>query len=78
MIIKIFGPGCPKCNEAEKTVRAALAEAAIEADVEKVSDFQQMAAHGIFSTPAVMVDGEVKCTGRAPSKSDVLGWVKQS
>lgn len=76
MIIKIFGPGCPKCNEAEKTVRQAVAEAGVEATVEKVADFQEMAANGIFSTPAVMVDGEVKCTGRAPSKSDVLTWLQ--
>ena len=76
MRIHVMGPGCPKCAEAEKTVREAVAEAGIDAEIIKVTDFQEIARFGVFSTPAVAVDGQVKVVGRAPSKKDVLGWLK--
>lgn len=76
MKIHVMGPGCPKCAEAEKTVREAIAEAGIDAEIVKVTDFQEIAQFGVFSTPAVAVDGEVKVVGKAPSKKDVLGWLK--
>ena len=75
MKILVMGPGCPKCEQAEKTVREAVAEAGVEADIKKVSDFQEIAKHGIFSTPAVVIDGQVKVVGKAPSKKEVLGWL---
>jgi small redox-active disulfide protein 2 len=76
MKILVMGPGCPKCEQAEKNVRDAVAEAGIAADIEKVKDFQEIAKYGIFSTPAVVIDGEVKVVGKAPSKKDVLDWLK--
>jgi small redox-active disulfide protein 2 len=75
MQIKVLGPGCPKCREAEKLVREAVAEAGVDASVEKVSDFQEMARLGVFATPAVAVDGVVKCTGRAPTKKEIQAWL---
>lgn len=75
MEIKVLGPGCPKCHETEKLVREAVAEAGVQADVVKVSDFREMAMLGVFATPAVVVDGQVKCSGRVPAKSEVLGWL---
>lgn len=75
MEIKVLGPGCPKCAEAEKLVREAVAEAGIEAQVVKVSDFQEMAALGVFATPAIVVDGAVKCSGKVPSKQELLAWL---
>jgi small redox-active disulfide protein 2 len=76
MKILVMGPGCPKCEQAEQTVRDAVAEAGIAADIEKVKDFQEIAKYGVFSTPAVVIDGEVKVVGKAPSKKDVLSWLK--
>jgi len=76
MKIHVMGPGCPKCAEAEKHVKEAVAEAGIDAEVIKVTDFQEIASFGVFSTPAVAIDGEVKVVGRAPSKKDVLNWLK--
>lgn len=75
MIIKVLGPGCPKCHETEKVVREAVAETGSNASVEKVSDFQEIAKLGVFSTPAVVVDGQVKCVGKVPTKSDVMMWI---
>ena len=75
MQILVMGPGCPKCEQAEKTVREAVAEAGIQADIEKVKDFQEIAKYGVFSTPAVVIDGQVKVVGKAPSKKEVLSWL---
>lgn len=75
MVIKVYGPGCPKCEQAEAAVRAAVARAAVNADVQKITDFQEIAQDGVFSTPAVSVDGEVKASGRAPSEDEVLSWI---
>jgi len=76
MEIKVLGPGCAKCKEAEKVVREAIKESGVAATVEKVSDFQQIASYGVFSTPAVVIDGEVKVVGKVPSKSELLSWIK--
>ncbi len=75
MQIKVLGPGCPKCHETEKVVREAVAEAGVDAAVEKVSDFQEMAMLGVFATPAVVLDGVVKCAGKVPAKKEVLAWL---
>lgn len=76
MIIKVLGPGCPKCAEAERIVMEAIKESGVTAEVEKVSDMQEIMKHGVFSTPAVVVDGKVMAMGKVPSKKDVLGWIK--
>lgn len=75
MEIKVCGPGCASCEQAQKTVEAALAGKGIEATVTKVTDFQEIAQLGIFSTPAVVIDGEVKCVGRAPNQKEVEDWL---
>ena len=76
MEIKVLGPGCAKCAEAEKLMQTVVEEAGVAATIEKVSDFQQIAKHGVFSTPAVVIDGQIKCVGKVPSKAEALGWIK--
>ena len=75
MEIKVLGPGCAKCGEAEKIMRAAVDEAGVAATIEKISDFQQIAKFGVFSTPAVVIDGRIKCVGKVPSKAEALAWL---
>lgn len=76
MIIKVLGPGCAKCSEVERIVREAVAESGRAVEVEKVTDMQEFMKYGVFSTPAVVVDGKVMAMGKVPSKKDVLGWIK--
>ena len=76
MKIKVLGPGCSKCKQAEKVVKEAVAEAGIAADIEKVTDVMEIAGFGVLGTPAVVVDGEVKSVGKIPGKGDVLTWIK--
>jgi len=75
MEIKVCGPGCASCKQAQKVVEAAVSAKGVDAKVTKVSDFQEIAKLGIFSTPAVVVDGEVKCVGRAPKQAEVEEWI---
>jgi small redox-active disulfide protein 2 len=75
MDIKVLGPGCPKCRQTETIVKEAVAEAGVPAQVEKVTDALEIAGYGVFGTPAVVVDGEVKSVGKIPGKRDVLAWI---
>jgi len=75
MEIKICGPGCANCDKAMKTVEGVVASKGVQASLTKVTDFQEMARLGIFSTPAVVVDGVVKCVGRVPKQSEVEEWI---
>ena len=77
MDIKVLGPGCAKCQQAEKIVQEALAESGVSATVEKVTDIRKIAEYGVFGTPAVVVDGDVKCVGKVPSKQDVKKWISK-
>ena len=75
MEIKVLGPGCAKCQQTEKIVKEAVAEAGVSADVEKVSDLMKIAGYGVFGTPAVIVNGEVKCVGKVPTRQEVISWL---
>lgn len=78
MDIKILGSGCSKCGQAEKNVRAAVAETGVDVRIEKVTDLLKIASYGVFGTPAVVVNGEVKCVGKVPTPEEVKGWIEKS
>ena len=75
MDIKVLGPGCARCKQTAEHVKNAVAESGIEADIEKVTDAMQIAGYGVFGTPAVIIDGEVKCVGKIPSIEDIKQWL---
>lgn len=77
MEIKVLGPGCPKCQQTEKVVKEAIEETGVSADIEKVTDTMKIAGYGVFGTPAVVVDGEVKSVGKIPGKEDVKSWIEK-
>ncbi len=77
MEIKVLGPGCPKCHQTEKHVKAAVTEAGVEAQIEKVTDVMEIAGYGVFGTPAVIIDGEVKSVGKIPTKEDIKTWLNK-
>ena len=76
MEIKVLGPGCQRCHKTEEIVREAAREAGVDARIEKVSDAMKIAGYGVFGTPAVVIDGEVKSVGKIPSKEEVTAWLK--
>jgi len=75
MEIKILGGGCPKCKRLEALAREAAEELGVEATFAKVKDLKDIMAYDVMSTPALVIDGEVKCSGRVPSKDEVLSYV---
>ena len=77
MEIKVLGPGCPKCQQAEKIVKEAVSESGVSAKIVKVTDTMEIAKHGVFGTPAVVVDGEVKSVGKIPSKDEIKSWIQK-
>lgn len=76
MEIKILGPGCPKCQQTLRHVEQAVAETGVSAKVEKVTDTLKIAEYGVFGTPAVVVDGEVKSVGKIPAPQEIKTWLK--
>ena len=75
MDIKVLGPGCPRCGQTEKNVREAVAESGVDATIDKVSNVMEIARYGVFGTPAVVVDGEVKSVGKIPTKEEIKEWI---
>lgn len=71
-IIKILGTGCPKCKQTEAVIKEALAQSGKEAEVIKVEDIQKIMEYNVMSTPAVVVDEEVKLRGKVPSIQEIL------
>jgi small redox-active disulfide protein 2 len=69
MDIKVLGSGCANCNNLEKLVFDVLAELNADANVSKVTDFKDIASYGVMSTPALVIDGQVKIAGVVPSKA---------
>ena len=77
MDIKVLGPGCARCTAVEKLVKEALEELQIDATMEKVKDVKQYVGYGVFSTPALIIDGQVKCSGKIPTKNEIISWLKK-
>lgn len=75
MEIRVLGMGCPKCFELERRVRNALERLKLEAKVEKVADLKQIMSFGVFSTPALVIDGKVVSQGQLPSVEDIMKWL---
>ncbi len=73
--IKVLGPGCPNCKKVEETARRAAASLGIEAAFEKVTDYQKILEYPIVSTPGLVVDEKVVCSGRIPSEAEVTSWL---
>lgn len=71
MKVQILGTGCLKCRTLAANAEAAVAELGLKAEVEKVEDIHDIAAMGVALTPALVVDGDVKTTGRLLSVSQI-------
>ena len=75
--VKILGGGCAKCNQLEEATVAALAELGMDTAVEHVRDFEKIAAYGVMTTPALVVDGKVVSYGKVLKKDEVVKILKE-
>ncbi len=73
----MLGSGCAKCNALEAATREALAALGMEEPVDHVTDFAKIAAYGVMTTPALVVDGKVLSNGRVLKKEEVMALLTQ-
>jgi small redox-active disulfide protein 2 len=78
MEIKILGGGCAKCDRLERLTREVVGELGIEATFAKVKDLDAIMAYDIVSTPALVIDEEVKSSGRLPPREEIAEWVRSA
>ncbi|ADI00073.1 thioredoxin family protein [Salisediminibacterium selenitireducens] len=64
MKIEVLGTGCTKCKRLEERTKEAVQELGIDAEVSKVEELDQIIEYGVFKTPGLVIDGEVKATGK--------------
>jgi small redox-active disulfide protein 2 len=78
MNIKILGSGCSNCAKMEKVAREAIKELGIEAEVKKVEDMSMIMSYGVMSTPALVIDEQVKLVGKVPNMAKMMEIIQQS
>ena len=78
MIVKILGSGCMNCQKLEALARKAIDELGLDAEIVKVTEYPDIMAYGVMSTPALIVDEELKLAGRVPTYDEVVTILKRS
>lgn len=73
--VKVYGPGCKRCEATEQMVRETARKLGIEVDLEKVTDPKSIAMAGVMSTPGLMVDGKLVHTGGLPDSAKLGAWL---
>lgn len=76
--VKVLGSGCDKCNALEQAVKEALAELGLDTAIDHVTDFAQIAAYGVMTTPALVVNGRVVSYGKVLKKDKVLALLQKA
>lgn len=78
LIIRVLGPGCVSCNNLQNMVIEVMNGMGVAADVFQVHDLDEIGRFGIVQTPALLINGKVKCSGRLPTSSQVEEWLREA
>ncbi len=78
MEIKVLGGGCARCKRLVEDARQAVAQAGADAEVAYVSDMSEILQYDIPSTPAIVIDGQVKAAGRLPGIPEIVAWIREA
>jgi small redox-active disulfide protein 2 len=76
MNIKILGTGCPNCIKLANMFNEAVKELGVEAQIEKVTDTNSFPDYGVWLTPGIIINGQVKLQGKMPTLATIKGWIK--
>ncbi len=71
MLIKVLGPGCANCKRLEDRTREVVADLGIDAEIEKVTDYAEIAGYGVMKTPGLVVDEKLVVSGRVPTTREI-------
>ena len=74
--IKVLGKGCPNCKRVESLAHSAVETLGLEASFEKVTDPAEIMQYDILSTPGLVINGKVVCSGRIPTQDEVNNWIQ--
>ena len=74
--VKVLGTGCAKCNTLEENVKEALENLGMDTTIDHVTDFSEIAAYGVMTTPALVVDGKVVSFGKVLSAEEAAEFLK--
>lgn len=74
--VKVYGPGCKRCETAEMMVRDAAAKLGVEVEVEKITDPKSIAMAGVMSTPGISIDGKLVHAGGLPKEDALEKWLE--
>ena len=75
MVIKILGPGCPKCKELDKRVHEVVKEMNVQAAVEHVNDIKKIMEYPIILTPGLVIDEKLVFSGRVPTRKEIAQFI---
>jgi small redox-active disulfide protein 2 len=75
LTIKVLGSGCANCQQVEKIAKKAVAQLAIDADVIKITEYDDIIAHGVMATPGLVINDEVVSSGKVPTEAEVVTWL---
>jgi small redox-active disulfide protein 2 len=75
MKIRVLGPGCARCQQLERTTKEAIKELGIDADIEDVKDIKKIMEYPILTTPGLVINEKLVCSGRVPSKAEVTTFI---
>jgi len=75
MKIKVLGPGCARCHQLEQTVKEVVSELSIDADIEDVKDIKKIMEYPILTTPGLVIDEKLVCSGKVPSRAEVTSFI---
>ena len=73
--IKVLGPGCANCKRVEQIARREVEKLGVAAEIEKVTDYGQIMAYGVMSTPGLVIEEKVVAYGRIPTNQEVTDWL---
>lgn len=76
MKIEVLGTGCPKCKKLESMVRTTVDKLGLDADVTHIHDMDKILSYNVMMTPALVVDGLVKLSGRLPNEAQLVELLK--